>query len=40
MSEIEKIAFDKWHGNLSHEEWKREFAILKNSRVYEAEMAD
>ena len=40
MSEIENIAFDEWHGNLSLECWKTEFAALKHARVYETELGD
>ena len=40
MSIIQKIAYNEWHGNMSHERWNAEFEILKQSRTYEVELGD
>ena len=40
MTTIENIAFDEWHGNLSLEEWKAEFEVLKRSGMYEVQLGD
>ena len=40
MSTIENIAFKDWHGNLSLEEWKAEFEVLKRSGMYEVQLGD
>ena len=40
MGIIQKIAYSKWHGNLSLERWNAEFEILKQSRTYEVQLGD
>ena len=40
MSIIQKIAYNEWHGNMSHERWNAEFEILKQSRTYEVQLGD
>ena len=40
MKNIEDIAFDDWHGNLSLDEWKAEFKLLRQPGMYEVKLGD
>ena len=40
MSEVEKIAFTDWNGNLSKQQWQEGFETLKQSGNYELSLGD
>ena len=40
MTEVQKVAYERWNGGLNQCEWKKEWEVLKNTRAYECELAD